>query len=66
MVYKGLKNIIIRENTCKKSYKIYKILKQLYVFLKFLKDYYFKKLVWGEGHQLCVYSASLDRGVRDD
>lgn len=45
MVYKGLKNIIIRENTCKKSYKIYKILKQLYVFLKFLKDYYFKKLV---------------------
>lgn len=45
IVYKGLKNIIIRENTCKKSYKIYKILKQLYVFLKFLKDYYFKKLV---------------------
>ena len=45
MVYKGLKNIIIRENTCKKSYKIYKILKQLYVFLKFLKDYYLKKLV---------------------
>lgn len=45
IVYKGFKNIIIRENTCKKSYKIYKILKQLYVFLKFFKDYYFKKLV---------------------
>ena len=56
----------MRENTCKKSYKIYKILKQLYVFFKFIKEYYCKKLVGGEGHQLCVYVTSLVRVVRDD
>lgn len=46
-----------RENICEQGSKLQNL--KIIFFKKFIKDYYFKKLVRGEGHQMCICGTSL-------